>query len=479
MYLPGHSCGCYVQSKLNGFWALAPKRESGAVEVDEKNRLEKGPAFGKYSSAEQTASDWPMLRHDPERSSYTKTVVSRSPQLRWKTKLGGRLTSPVISGNRLVVALSDSHSVAALDTKHGSPLWQYTTGGRIDSPPALYKDMAIVGSHDGYVYCLRLSDGQLAWRFRAAPTDRRSVAFGQIESVWPVIGSVLVHNDSVYCTAGRTSYLDGGITLFRLDPRTGRELGRNQFYSREPETGKQPDSLLEDVELPGTLPDILTVEKENIFLRDKKLDVDCTEYKGSYLPHLYSSAGLLDDNWWHRTYWIWGERAFGRASGWAIAGRYRPSGRILVHDGPVVYGYKFNEKQDGNKARRGSGQNTLFCADKKVIKVNKQLKNNNAAVIRHITPDKVVIHWSRSIDLYGRAMAKAGNILFVAGPETAEEVYFDDDNAPVMLAAFDARDGKTLSQIRIDSQPVFDGMAVAGGQIYLSLINGEVICLSD
>jgi hypothetical protein len=194
---------------------------------------------------------------------------------------------------------------------------------------------------------------------------------------------------------------------------------------------------------------------------------------------LYSSAGLLDDNWWHRTYWIWGERAFGRASGWAIAGRYRPSGRILVHDGPVVYGYKFSDKPGVYKVRRGSGQNTLFCADKKVVKVDKKLKNNNTAVIRHITPDKVVTHWSRSINLCGRAMVKAGDILFVAGPQADEEIHFNDENAPALLAAFDARDGKPLSQINIASQPVFDGMAAAGGRVYISLINGEVICLGD
>ncbi|KPK34141.1 MAG: hypothetical protein AMJ65_18765 [Phycisphaerae bacterium SG8_4] len=304
LYLPGHSCGCYIQSKLNGFWALAPKRESGAVTVDEYSRLEKGPAYNKIASLSraeprdrqskiENRNDWPMLRHDTARSGCTKTEVPESPKLRWKVKLGGRLTSPVTSGNHLVVALSDSHSVAALDTRDGSVLWRYTTGGRIDSPPALYDGLAIVGSHDGYVYCLQLSDGQLVWRFRAAPADRRSVAFGQIESVWPAVGSVLLNNDSVYCTAGRTSYLDGGITLFRLDPRTAGVLARNQFYSRDLETGKQPDSLLEDVELPGALPDILTVEKDNIFLRDKRLGADCTEYKGSYLPHLYSSAGLL------------------------------------------------------------------------------------------------------------------------------------------------------------------------------------------
>jgi hypothetical protein len=283
----------------------------------------------------------------------------------------------------------------------------------------------------------------------------------------------------VYCTAGRTSYLDGGITLFKLDPATGGELARNQFYSRDPETGKQPDSLLEDVELPGTLPDILTVEQGNIFLRDKKLAADCTEDKGSYLPHLYSSAGLLDDNWWHRTCWIWGERAFGRASGWAIAGRYRPSGRILAHDGDVVYGYEFNDGPGANNTRPGRGRHTLFCADKKVVKVNKRLKNNNTAVTAHITPDKVVKHWSRNIDVCGRAMVKAGDILFVAGPQSAEEIYFDDEDAPSALTAFDTRNGKTLSQTSIDSQPVFDGMAAAGGRLYISLISGEVLCLGD
>ena len=150
-----------------------------------------------------------------------------------------------------------------------------------------------------------------------------------------------------------------------------------------------------------------------------------------------------------------------------------------MHDGPVVYGYKFNEGHGVNKTRSGRGQHTLFCADKKVIKVNKQLKNNNVAVIKHITPDKVVTHWSRSIDLCGRAMVKAGDILLVAGPESDDEIYFDDENAPSMLTVFDAKDGKILSHTSIDSQPVFDGMAVAGGQVYISLINGEVICLGD
>ncbi len=470
LYLPGHSCGCYIQSKLNGFWAIASEGNSTPRAVDETNRLEKGPAFKMAGAGKaDDSSDWPMLRRDPARSACTETSVPEKLELRWKTQLGGAVTSPVIAGNRLVVALPDTHSVAALDTENGNPAWTYTTGARIDSPPALYKGLAIFGSHDGYVYCLRLSDGELVWRFRAAPVDERTVAFGHIESVWPVIGSVLVYDDKVYCTAGRTSYLDDGITLFLLDPKTGKELGRNQFYSRDPETGKQPDALLEDVELPGTLPDILTVEGDSIFMRDKRLDAQGREQVASYEPHLYSSAGLLNDKWWHRTTWIWGERAFGRASGWAIAGRYRPSGRNLVPEGPLVYGYKFNEGGKGN------GTHVLFCADKQVKKVDTKLKNNNAAVVNHMTPDKVVNHWSRNINLSGRAMIKAGGTLYLAGPASTEEMYFDDEDARAVLAAFNADDGKPISRIEIASQPVFDGMAAAKGRIYLSLVNGEVV----
>lgn len=41
------------------------------------------------------------------------------------------------------------------------------------------------------------------------------------------------------------------------------------------------------------------------------------------------------------------------------------------------------------------------------------------------------------------------------------------------------RYGRFLSQIKIDSQPVFDGMAVANGRVYISLIDGEVVCFGD
>lgn len=469
LYLPGHSCACYVQSKLNGFWALAPKRHDNAA--NDTGRLVKGPAYGTNVPIRPTSvTDWPMLRHDVQRSSLTKASLSGKPRLAWRTKLVDQdgLTSPVIAGSLLLTALKERHEVVCLNVETGAVAWRFTTGGKIDSPPALYKGRALVGSHDGYLYCLNLADGKMRWKFRAAPQERQTVAFGQVESVWPLVGSVLVHKGSVYCTAGRTSYLDGGITLFVLDPESGREINRNQFYSRDAETGEQPDALLEDVELPGTLPDILTVEGDSIFLRDKKLDDMGREVRpGQYGLHLYSSAGLLNDEWWHRTIWIWGKRAFGRASGWSVAGKYNPSGRFLVLDGPNVYGYKFTE---------GRGAHALFCASKEVEKVDRKLKNNNAAVVKYVTPDKPVYRWNEDLDMAVRAMLLTENNIYAAGPVAEEVILFDTVESEARLSVFSKKDGSRVSHTKLPAQPVFDGMAAANGKIFLALINGEIVC---
>jgi outer membrane protein assembly factor BamB len=110
-------------------------------------------------------------------------------------------------------------------------------GGRVDSPPTIHRGTVLFGSADGWVYCLRLSDGDLIWRFLAAPADVRTVANDRLESVWPVHGSVLVLGDVAYCSAGRSTWLDGGIRLYGLDPATGKILHRHHFVSRHPEIG--------------------------------------------------------------------------------------------------------------------------------------------------------------------------------------------------------------------------------------------------
>jgi len=37
-------------------------------------------------------------------------------------------------------------------------------------------------------------------------------------------------------------------------------------------------------------------------------------------------------------------------------------------------------------------------------------------------------------------------------------------------------DGKKLAEYRLDSPPVFDGMAAANGKLYISTIDGKITC---
>ncbi|KPK48168.1 MAG: hypothetical protein AMK72_07390, partial [Planctomycetes bacterium SM23_25] len=249
VYAPPHSCACHIESKLNGFNALAPARPSPPEpgEVSDADRLVRGPAYGSEISNlkfQISDADWPTLRRDPARSGRATTAVAARLKPAWQAAVGGSLSSVVVAGGKVFVASVDTHAVRALDAADGKEVWRYTAGGRVDSPPTIHRGMALFGSADGWVYSLRADDGALAWRFRAAPENRSVVSYGQVESAWPVHGSVLVEDGAAYVAAGRSSYLDGGVYLYRLDPLTGKKLSEVRLDSHATQAGEAlPDVL--------------------------------------------------------------------------------------------------------------------------------------------------------------------------------------------------------------------------------------------
>jgi hypothetical protein len=48
-----------------------------------------------------------------------------------------------------------------------------------------------------------------------------------------------------------------------------------------------------------------------------------------------------------------------------------------------------------------------------------------------------------------------------------------------VLRIYSAGKGEQLSESRLESEPVFDGMAAAYGKLFLSLRNGKIICLGE
>lgn len=328
-YAPPHPCRCYVNEKLPGFNAIASERRV-AYSVDKDSvRFEKGSAYSEETGQKIGASayDWPTYRHDPSRSGSTFCVLPDKLKLLWSVRGGPRLSAPIIADGKVFAASIDEHHVFALDMVTGSKLWEIAAGGRVDSPPTYYKGMVLFGSEDGWVYAVRAYDGELAWRFRAAPEERQIGSFGQLGSAWPVSGSVMVQNPSTssgqavaYFCAGRSSYLDGGIKVFGVDAITGKLL--HQTVLEGPETVLDNESQFKYGSGPGSLPDILQGDGKLVHMRDKSFDESLTVQSLSE-NRLRPLGGFLDDTYFRRADWY-----------------YKKSscfGQLIVHDDDGVY----------------------------------------------------------------------------------------------------------------------------------------------
>jgi outer membrane protein assembly factor BamB len=550
IYSPPDQCGCYIESKLHGFHALAPKRPGPQTSPppESPSRLQRGPAYGqRISTAESTIrarEDWPTFRHDNSRSGHTRATVPVSLKPLWTRKLGGRLAQPVVAGGRAFVPQPDTHTVFCLDAASGEVLWRYVAGGRVDSPPTVANGLAVFGCRDGSVYALRASDGELVWRFLAAPRDRRLVEIGQVASVWPVSGSVLIENGSVYFAAGRSTYLDGGVYLYKLELATGKPLLVKHYYGRDPQTGEYVSlytpfdgEVLPDRELPGLLPDILSCDGKNIYMRNVPMNRELVIQDLEYVPHLFGSMGFLEDAWWERTYWIYGSHFYSGARGHGYAKTLYPGGRILVFDDECVYGYReaslgareqgiFRvdkspelvdvvarasrpqrrgaEPQQPKAAGSGREDETEYVwkngipQDPKAMSLTSGRKPLTDR-IRRMT--KYELTWRNDAPIHVQGMVLTDERVLIAG-----SAKFDEQRAqqylteaptdtfrlePFLQDAVDAFDGKSggvlwavskgagtrLAETKLPSSPVFDGMIAAGGRLFLSLKDGSVICL--
>jgi outer membrane protein assembly factor BamB len=457
LYVPPHACGCYITVKLMGFNALVPERVASQADelIKSVPTLQRGPAFGEAvdtGTNEINRDVWPMYRGNAERSSHTKSTVPTALTTQWCTDLAGPITAPTAAGGLVYVAQPDQHQVLALDATTGKVAWTYTSNGRIDSPPSLHAGLVLFGCRDGYVYCLRGKDGELVWRFRAAPDPRRIVASSQLESASPVHGSVLIDGDQLAFVAGRSSYLDGGLKLYRLEPKTGEVLSQTDLYSPDPITGEQPDQYGPN-SMPGARSDILAADGQFLYLRDttfSKQGVELTDRE----PHLFTLTDFLDDSWAHRSYWIFGTES-SISTGCSGRDRKLLYGRLLAFDPTTVYGY---------------GRSTVHWSS--------EFEDGEYRIFaRKRSEEKPV--WSKSVPVHVQALVQAGNVLFVAGAGPAPSSKPDKQSVsdtPLVIAISTA-DGSELARYPIAAAPIFDGMGAADGKLLLALQNGSVLCL--
>ncbi len=470
-YTVPNKCRC-INDQIRGFVGFghtSPQKP--------EHPLVKGPAFGvagKPVSGAAGGGDWRAFRADAARSGGVSSALSRQLEPLWSTQVlkqnvpgkqleyewdvdpmgGSALTQPVIAGETVYVGDVNSHRVMALERKSGAVKWCYTAGGRLDTPPTIHGNLCLFGCRDGWAYCLRASDGELVWRLRGAPEERRIIAFGGLESLWPVYGGVLVEKNKVCFAAGRSS-ATGGIRVFAADPASGRIMWRKTLdVKREP--GK-PKKLKVPSECSG---DALVSSGGELILASNvlwrmKLDTgeDSVTHPSKPKPRiLYSRRGsfLLDRSW----QWF-GAGAY--INGSLRYGNLGCEGQLAAFDATKAY-FAVRTCYWPTRGNKGTFDSVIKAVD---IAKNKGLPSKKVASDWQVT----VPHPTQF-----RAMILAGDVVCAGGPTDIR------DPRKGAIWVLSAKDGKVLKKLELASPPVSEGLAAAGGRLYVSSADGKVTC---
>jgi len=402
-----------------------------------------------------------------------------------------------------------------MDAENGKDIWTFTAGGRIDSAPTVYEGAVLFGCRDGYVYCLRADDGELVWRFRAAPQTTRIVSYEQVESRWPVKGSVLVQDGVVYFAAGRSSFLDGGIIVYGLEAKTGKVLHSHSLEGPWPDVKKDTGTPFA---MEGALNDLIVSDGKDLYMQRIKFDAKLNRLKtpqGSSLGdldmganHLVATGGFLDDTGYDRIYWMYGKRW----PGFYFAQQSPKAGQIIVFDDSTTYAVKyFYRRHQWSPLFIPGEQGYLLFADDNDNEPTFLKKGQKPGFLEWLPKESVKdshrrggqgvekgtgyvrqkpAKWQTMTPLRVRAMVlarsatpkQATDLLFAAGlPDVVDP---DDPLASFegrkgsLLNVYSARDGSLLKSTPLASVPAFDGLIAARGRLYMTTRDGKVLCMA-
>lgn len=507
---PKH-CTCWPM--LRGYVAMAPEHPLVAAgeyipsrpAQDIEFPITRGGAPLHSDPPPPSSSDWPMYRHDVWRSGSATVAGPESPAILWETALapGGHslstssplrsdwddnpfvkdlISAPVIADGLAYVARPDAHEVIAMDMMSGEIVWTFTARGRVDTPPTIHRGLCLFGDHSGYVHALRADTGEPVWELRAAPIDERIGAYGQLESAWPVAGSVLVMDDVAYFTAGRQQMSDGGVFIFSIDPLTGE---RNWVHKLNeiPQKGYRGNSgdpwgfyknsglEFDPVDLLHKEGDRIALSRWLISLDGETVEVDTWDG----FAHVSPGEGSV---YVPRGTWTYGFRQIHRFGNEAfrrslcvyrdntVIGALDSTTALYRRDFALDEDETFNRKwitgwEAAGRARKGERPyRSDRIAEKAAWKVNPWEEDTSGEGL--LKPTTLEGESQLENKLYGMVLDSAGRLYVVHQDGT--------------LKVIATEDGQVLSEVQVPG-PAWDGLALAHGRLFLSSADGRLVCL--
>ena len=304
---------------------------------------------------------------------------------------------------------------------------------------------------------------------RAAPSDERIVAYGQVESPWPVPGAVLVVDNIAYFAAGRQPLADGGILVFAVDPMTGQRHWVKRIDS-VPQKGFYENSGLEFDPF-----DILHAEGDGIAMSrwiisgdGKEVNVD----KWNAFAKLNTGAGEV---WIPRGSWTYGARHQDRFRGEAerrpltvfrdndVYSSLDGNTNVFRREFNLADGEEFNSKWiTGWEAARTAREGGKPYRNHRIAKSSLWTKDPFAS------EDEVQEDPKYGVQLHNEihAMALASN----------EKLYVIHRDG--RLKVISTETGYVIDETEVPA-PAWDGLAIAEGRLYLTTHTGELVCLGD
>ncbi len=480
IYITPKHCVCWPM--LRGYCALAPERPGGNPATRALDQLEfpleRGQAAAADGQLEAGPEDWPIYRYDAWRSSATPAEAPERPRVLWEVQLArpavadgpiqtdweenpyvkGPVTPPVVVGRHIFVARPDSHEVLAVDATSGKTIWSFVANGRVDTPPTIHRGLCLFGTKSGWVYCLRATDGKLVWRRRLAPMEENIVAYGQVESPWPVPGSVLVVDGTAFVAAGRQSLADGGILLFALEPVSGDLIWKTRldtvpqkgFYRSSGHEFDNFDLLFREgdgVAMSRWVFDRATGEMSidpwKAFSKLKNGEKACMVPQGcwSYAPRNQRRA---QNHHFKRPLVVFRSNV--------LIGLSQDRRTLYRRDFDLEGGEEFKTKwitgwENSQNSRKGQ---EAWRADRLMQKTTWKVSLFDAKKETGKTVD---------------ALVRAGHRIYVVTSDGR-------------LRVFDVEKGNEIASVDVPA-PLWDGLAVARGRLYLTTRDGRLLCLGE
>ncbi|MHC4555807.1 MAG: outer membrane protein assembly factor BamB family protein [Planctomycetota bacterium] len=457
---------------------------------------------GLFLFASAAGADWPTYRHDNARTGCTSESLAAPLTLHWvytpvypprpawpapakRPREGFQLRHRVIFDDAFqVAAVSDliyfgssaDNKVYALDAATGEERWSFFTGGPVRLAPTVSKNRVLVGSDDGFVYCLGAKDGKLLWKKRGGPNDEMLLGNGRMISRWPIRTSVLVDEDIAYFSAG--IFPHENVYLYAVRTSNGALIWKNDTISQE-------EANRNDLSPQGYL---LAAEGRLFVPSGRSLPVAFDRTTGRLVfnkkygwrgeqagGNIGGTYALLADN---QIYTGTQHHLLALDQRTGKTGFAWFPGRRLTVDGGMAYMATSRElvAMDRTAYAKASGRRNALeyrikalasdvrsATGERRMKLQQELKALRENLERHKKENiKPTIPW-RVPSECDSELILSGNLVFAGGKDQVD--------------AFNRESGQTVWNAKVDGGA--RGLAVANGHLYVSTDKGKIYCFAS